>query len=97
MKKEAILQEYRRNPDYVLDAIGVRVAKNDRHNLLCHCPLHDDSNPSFSICSSTGQWTCHAGCGNGDLFKLYGEINNFNSKTEFRELLNSFSHDLGLR
>lgn len=32
------------------------------------CPFHEDHNASFSYEVSTGNWTCHAGCGGGTLF-----------------------------
>ncbi len=34
------------------------------------CPLHDDTNPSFSFNVVHGGWRCHAGCGSGDTFTL---------------------------
>ena len=31
------------------------------------CPLHDDHNASFSYNVKSGGWSCHTGCGSGDL------------------------------
>lgn len=35
------------------------------------CPLHDDHHQSFSVNLDNGLWNCHAGCGGGNVFKLY--------------------------
>ena len=32
-----------------------------------HCPFHDDERPSCSVNLLDGLWTCHAGCGSGNL------------------------------
>ena len=34
--------------------------------LVGNCPGHEDTAASFSVNVDTGQWTCHAHCGNGD-------------------------------
>jgi DNA primase len=34
------------------------------------CPIHNDTNPSFSINLETGLWYCFAGCGGGDFMRL---------------------------
>jgi DNA primase len=31
-----------------------------------HCPLHEDSTPSFHIYPATNKWHCFGGCGSGD-------------------------------
>lgn len=31
------------------------------------CPFHDDHRPSLSINIDTGAWSCHAGCGDGNV------------------------------
>lgn len=33
------------------------------------CPLHKDSTPSFAFHRPTGNWKCHAGCGQGDALR----------------------------
>lgn len=33
------------------------------------CPLHKDSTPSFAFHRPTGNWKCHAGCGQGDVLR----------------------------
>ncbi len=35
------------------------------------CPFHDDHDPSLDVTLDTGLWICRAGCGGGDVFKLY--------------------------
>ncbi len=60
-----------------LDALGIEVEE------LAHtpwavslCPLHDDSEPSFTIHMDEGGWKCYAGCGSsGDLAVLIAEVN----------------------
>lgn len=34
------------------------------------CPLHDDSNPSATVNITEQKWSCHAGCGYGDIYEL---------------------------
>jgi 5S rRNA maturation endonuclease (ribonuclease M5) len=33
-----------------------------------HCPLHEDTDPSFGFNSQTGQYNCYAGCGSGNVY-----------------------------
>jgi hypothetical protein len=33
------------------------------NQLYARCPLHRDRSPSFTLSVTTGQWTCHVGCG----------------------------------
>ena len=39
------------------------------------CPLHDDTNPSFSINKDNGLWKCFSGCGSGNLYQLAERLN----------------------
>lgn len=38
------------------------------------CPLHDDSNPSFSLNRTTGVWICFAKCGGGTFIELVEQV-----------------------
>lgn len=38
--------------------------------LRARCPLHSDTNPSFSLNTEEGTWICFAGCGSGEFFRL---------------------------
>lgn len=40
------------------------VDKTNDGQLYAHCPLHDDSTPSFTVNEETGEWYCH-GCAQG--------------------------------
>ena len=37
---------------------------------VAKCPFHDDRLPSFAADLKRKVWTCHAGCGGGDLFSF---------------------------
>ena len=39
------------------------------------CPLHDDTNPSFSFNEDNGLWKCFSGCGSGNLYQLADRLN----------------------
>lgn len=41
---------------------------------MCKCPLHADRSPSFSVNLEKGVWTCHAGCGGGDIIDLVAKL-----------------------
>src|SRR5690606_32267903 len=44
--------------------------RGNSHEWAGHCPLHDDSTPSFYVNEENGFWYCHA-CGiGGDLVEL---------------------------
>ena len=83
--KEKILRSYRQDPERFLFKIGILKLKMNGYQASCRCPLHSDQNPSFSINLESGQWKCHAGCGSGDIFTLYKNINSFSGS--FYELL----------
>ena len=54
---------------------GTKKYKKNGRELICCCPLHIDSNPSFSINLDNGRWICFAGCGQGGIKKLYKLLN----------------------
>lgn len=50
-------------------ALGVKGAVSGAE-YRAHCPLHNDARPSFSMNIATGRWVCHAGCGQGEFYRL---------------------------
>lgn len=38
------------------------------------CPLHDDSNPSFSVNTESGVWICFSKCGSGTFIELVEQV-----------------------
>lgn len=40
------------------------------------CPFHEDGSPSLSIYQSGQRWTCHAGCGSGDVLDMLARLEN---------------------
>jgi DNA primase len=42
-------------------------ARRSAAELIGRCPFHHDKKPSFSANVETGQWRCHAGCGQGGI------------------------------
>lgn len=77
-------------PEYLSDMGASNVAIRGNKIMAC-CPLHMDSNPSFVIDRSTGNWACFAGCGKGDLFDLFAKKNGLNIPGDFAEVLNALT------
>lgn len=46
--------------------------------LRAKCPLHDDSNPSFSLNLQTGLWICFSRCGGGSFVDLVQKVLSYN-------------------
>ena len=59
----------------------------------CVCPLHPDSNPSFSFNSETGAFKCFGCKKSGDAFKFYGFLKGV---SEFPEILKGIGQDFGI-
>ncbi len=38
------------------------------HQYRCLCPFHEETDPSFSFNSDTGQWHCFVKCGGGNIY-----------------------------
>lgn len=72
--REQVLQAL--DVDSVAQKLGLRVTKRSGAWLDCHCPLHDDTKPSFRLALAAngehekGFWICNAGCGHGSIFDL---------------------------
>ncbi len=63
------------------------IGKTERNGWLqCLCPLHPDSNPSFSFSNESGAFTCF-GCGQkGDVFTFYQKKYGCDFQTALAEL-----------
>lgn len=48
---------------------GRLVTNRSGKNKAC-CPLHEDQQPSCTVDVKEQKWTCHAGCGYGDIYEL---------------------------
>jgi 5S rRNA maturation endonuclease (ribonuclease M5) len=68
---------------------GVR--RGREHEYVAHCPLHDDSTPSFSFNVEKRVWKCHAECGGGTLLQLEQLING----SDVREALKNIGEIIG--
>ncbi|ODS30805.1 MAG: hypothetical protein SCARUB_04086 [Candidatus Scalindua rubra] len=54
---------------------------NGRQEVMCHCPFHDDKNPSLSINVEKGLFVCF-GCGErGNIIQFYGKLRRVDYKT----------------
>jgi len=60
--------------------------------MLGRCPLHPDKDPSFGFSTSTGQWSCFAGCGQGSAFDYMMR----RSGKEFKEVMFNLGDQLGV-
>lgn len=49
------------------------------------CPLHEDKNASASVNIEEQRWTCHAGCGFGDIYELVKLADSFDRFPECKE------------
>jgi hypothetical protein len=65
--------------------------KGDEYQALC--PLHDDSDPSFSFNNQTGQCHCFGCKFGGDIFQFYGKIKGI---TSFPEIVKGIAGDFGI-
>ena len=64
----------------------------------CRCPVHQDSNASFSVyrAAKDGRWLwkCHAGCGRGDMVDLWMLATGCDKGSALRELRRNFGLNL---
>lgn len=60
--------------------------------IAAKCPFHDDSNPSFAFEKSTGNWKCHAGCGEGNVFDFRGRVDGL----QFPDSMFALGDELGI-
>ena len=84
IKREVSLVELCRDYGIELNGSG--------KNLLGHCPLHEDQNPSLAVTPSKNLWNCLAGCGGGDNLALVMAV----EKVSFRRAADKLAARLGL-
>lgn len=57
------------------------------------CPFHEDARPSFAYHRPTGNWKCHAGCGEGDVVGYLMRT----LKTDFKGALRHLGEHVGVQ
>ena len=65
--------------------LGRKLKPNASGQVNTRCPFHQDKRRSLSINLEKGLWTCHAGCGAGNIFTLakrMGKVINMRKKNE---------------
>ena len=75
---------------------GGKVTRREvsRGELIGLCPLHKESNPSFSYNYEKDLYNCSSGCGGGDLIKLFGKVHGLDKKAGFKAFIKA--HGLSL-
>jgi len=58
------------------------IERTDEDQYVGLCPLHSDTKPSFSFNGKTGQWTCFAECGSGNIWRFVELKTGLTGKTE---------------
>jgi DNA primase len=69
----------------------VIIAKDQGDELLCHCPFHHDTHPSFAINKHTGLHICYAGCTQGSFVKLVAALEHCSLEDAHRKVHGSAS------
>lgn len=67
-------------------------SKGEIHGL---CPIHPESNPSFSYNSKKDQYHCFSCGASGDLLKLWCEVNGYGQKDGFKAFCTKYAIDSG--
>jgi CHC2 zinc finger len=67
-------QDYAVDARTLLEELGLKKIRQSGGQLSACCPLHDDRTPSFSMKIKSTQWTCHAGCGDGNGATLVARV-----------------------
>ncbi len=60
--------------------------------VTARCPFHEDGRPSFAFEKTTGNWKCHAGCGEGSVFDFVAKQNG----GSFKDALLHVGDELGV-
>jgi putative DNA primase/helicase len=68
----------------------VTFRQNSRSELICLCPLHEESNPSFAYNWQKDIYNCSSGCDSGDLIQLYCLIQGIDQKKGFKAFLKQY-------
>ena len=69
------------------------IGGNERQAL---CPFHNDTKPSFSFNSQTGQYYCHGCDKKGDIFHFYAKLNGMDTRRDFGKVLKGIANDFGI-
>ena len=69
----------------------VMTSQNSRSELICLCPLHEESNPSFAYNWQKDIYNCSSGCDGGDLIKLFYLIQGMDPKNGFKAFLKQYA------
>jgi len=81
-------------PDFIATEAGVdMIWRSDRSSCKCLCPLHGDSDPSFSLRKHSDGWGYHCfGCGaRGTVVEFFQEYYGLNTASEaIEEICNKF-------
>ncbi|OQY41779.1 MAG: hypothetical protein B6240_14730 [Desulfobacteraceae bacterium 4572_87] len=77
--------------DFFSSYMEPKNGKGDEYQALC--PLHDDSDPSFSFNNQTGQFYCHGCKASGDAFQFYGKLKGASS---FPEIVKGIAGDFNI-
>ena len=72
--------------DKIIDRYNIKAVNQTAEEYRCCCPLHNETNPSFSINRNTGKWICFAGCGHGGLVKLIMKLGHCDYNTAVEEV-----------
>jgi len=94
IKKEEITGHFNGDylPFYSKYLPNLKKSKGDQYQ--CLCIFHEDTNPSLSVNTKTGQYYCH-GCGaKGDIFSFYAARNGLNGN--FQAILGGMANDHGI-
>lgn len=63
--------------------------------MIGRCPIHSDTNPSFSYNYKKDLWNCLAGCGGGDLIELYCRVKGHGKEAGFKAFCAEHGIDIG--
>lgn len=55
----------------VIESLGITIVGQSDKEYYCLCVLHNDNSSSMSFSKKKKLWTCYAGCGSGNLRKLF--------------------------
>ena len=72
------------------DLKGVKPSTNGW--VSAQCPFHDDKSPSFAFDRMTGNWKCHAGCGEGTVFDFVSRV----TDRPFKDSMLAIGDELGV-
>jgi DNA primase len=71
----------------ILEQLGIEVVGNNKGELSCRCPWHDDKAPSLFIREDDGLVNCFAGCVKGTIVDLVAKSKGINRDQAVAELV----------